>query len=141
MGAAITAALENQRSPRRHPKVVSIIGVQDELVFPSAVETPIDLGNFRLRNWARILQRAGVRSRAVYQCRHTFACLALDNGATVREVADMLGHTSVDMVVSRYAKPTRNAASTNAAGSAFDRAIADARNQVPSCAATPNTKP
>jgi integrase len=39
-----------------------------------------------------------------YQCRHICATLALDAGASPREVADLLGHTSVEMVYRRYAR-------------------------------------
>ena len=72
------------------------------LVFPSEKGTAIDLANFRARNWPRILQRAKVRPRTLYQCRHTFARLAIENHDTPQHVAAMLGHTSVEMVYRVY---------------------------------------
>jgi integrase len=38
------------------------------------------------------LQRGGVRTRAFYQTRHTFAKLALASGEDIGWVAKMLGH-------------------------------------------------
>ncbi len=54
--------------------------LRGELVFPSESGTPRDLDNFRSRNWPRILRRARVRPRVLYQCRHTFARLLLEQG-------------------------------------------------------------
>ena len=74
------------------------------LVFPSESGTAINLANFRKRNWDRILKRAKVRARPVYQCRHTFARLAIENGDTPQHVAAQLGHTSVEMVFRVYSR-------------------------------------
>ncbi len=67
-------------------------------------ESAIDLANIRARNWPRILQRAKVRPRTIYQCRHTFARLAIEHGDTPQHVAAQLGHTSVEMVFRVYSK-------------------------------------
>jgi integrase len=87
--------LEQQRSRSQ---------LKSELVFPSEAGTPIDLVNFRQRNWPRILQRARVRPRVLYQCRHTFARLAIEAGDTPQHVAAMLGHTTVEMVFRVYGR-------------------------------------
>ena len=95
--------------------------LKGDLVFPSAHGTPINLDNFRARNWPRILRRAGVRPRTLYQCRHTFARLALEHGDTPQHVAAQLGHVSVRMVFEVYGRwMTRP---TSAALEALDRAI------------------
>ncbi len=73
MIAPVRAALKEQR-PRSQ--------MRGELVFPSMARTAIDLANFRARNWSRILTRAKVRQRTIYQCRHTFARLAIEYGDT-----------------------------------------------------------
>ena len=95
--------------------------LKGDLVFPSATGTPIDLNNFRARNWPRIVRRAGVRPRTIYQCRHTCARLALEHGDTPQHVAAQLGHVSVRMVFEVYGRwMTRP---TSAAMEALDRAI------------------
>jgi integrase len=78
--------------------------LRGEMVFPSEAGTPIDLANFRARNWPRILRAAKVRPRVVYQCRHTFARLALEQGDTPQHVAAMLGHTTLEMLFRVYSR-------------------------------------
>ena len=75
-----------------------------ELVFPSGAGTPGDLDKFRARNWPRLLSRAKVRPRVLYQCRHTFARMLLEQGDTPQHVAAMLGHTTVKMVFQVYGR-------------------------------------
>jgi integrase len=78
--------------------------LRGELVFPSVAGTAVDLANFRARNWPRILREAKVRPRVVYQCRHTFARLALEHGDTPQHVAAMLGHTTLEMLFRVYSR-------------------------------------
>jgi len=78
--------------------------LKGDLVFPSANGTPIDLDNFRARNWPRILRRANVRARPLYQCRHTCARLLLEQGDTPQHVAAQLGHTSLRMLFAVYGR-------------------------------------
>jgi hypothetical protein len=77
------------------------------LVFPGRAGTPVELANFRHRNWPRILRRAGLTERPLYQCRHTFARLALEAGEAPQWVAAQLGHTSVQMVFQVYGRWAR----------------------------------
>ena len=78
--------------------------LKGDLVFPSLAGKAFDLANIRARHWPRILQRAKVRPRTIYQCRHTFARLAIEHGDTPQHVAAQLGHTSVEMVFRVYSK-------------------------------------
>jgi integrase len=96
MRATVRAALQDQRSRSE---------LKGELVFPSANGTPIDLNNFRARSWPRILKRSGVAPRTIYQCRHTFARLSLEQGTdNPLHVAHQLGHTTVRMVYEVYGR-------------------------------------
>ncbi len=45
-----------------------------------------------------------MRQRTIYQCRHTFARIAIEYGDTPQHVAAQLGHTSVEMVFRVYAR-------------------------------------
>ena len=69
-----------------------------ELVFPTENGEVFDLANFRHRNWPRILRRARVRSRALYQCRHTFARMLLERGESPQWIPRALGHSSTQLV-------------------------------------------
>jgi integrase len=95
MIAPVRSALRDQRARSQ---------LKGDLVFPSETGTAIDLANFRARNWTRILTRAKVRPRTIYQCRHTFARLAIEQGDTPQHVAAQLGHTSVEMVFRVYSR-------------------------------------
>lgn len=67
MLAPVITELEEQRARTQ---------MRGELVFLDHVGGPIDLTNFRDRNWKRILVKARLRARTIYQCRHTFAATA-----------------------------------------------------------------
>jgi len=95
MIAPVRGALQEQRARSQ---------LKGALVFPSQAGTAIDLAHFRARNWPRILTRAKVRARPIYQCRHTFARLAIEHGDTPQHVAAQLGHTTVEMVFRVYSR-------------------------------------
>jgi len=97
MCAIVRSELQQQRARSQ---------LRGELVFPSVAGTAIDLANFRARNWPRILRDAKVRPRVIYQCRHTFARLALEQGDTPQHVAAMLGHTTLQMLFRVYGRWT-----------------------------------
>lgn len=78
--------------------------VRGELVFPTANGEVFDLANFRHRNWPRVLRRAHVRPRALYQCRHTFARLLLERRESPQWIARALGHSSTQMVFQVYGR-------------------------------------
>lgn len=54
--------------------------------------------------WQPLLQRAGVRYRNPYQCRHTHASTLLTGGHNPWYVAEQLGHVDVQMVYRIYGK-------------------------------------
>jgi integrase len=81
--------------------------MRGELVFLNDVGGPVDLTNFRDRNWKRILIRARLRARAIYQCRHTFAALQLSRGENPQYVAHQMGHTNLEMIIRHYARLSR----------------------------------
>lgn len=54
--------------------------------------------------WTIILKRAKVRYRNPYQTRHTFASTLLMNGEPELLVANLLGHTTVEMVRRHYGR-------------------------------------
>jgi integrase len=81
--------------------------LRGHLVFVNETGGPIDLTNFRDRNWKRILLKASLPRRTVYQCRHTFAALQLSRGENPQYVAHQMGHTNLEMIIRHYARWTR----------------------------------
>ena len=81
--------------------------MRGELVFLNEVGGPVDLTNFRDRNWKRILVRRRLRARTIYQCRHTFAALQLSRGENPQYVAHQMGHTNLEMIIRHYARWSR----------------------------------
>jgi integrase len=89
-------------------------------VFLNQGGRPIDLTTLRRRIWYPTLMRGGVRRRALYQTRHTYATLMLATGENPEWIAKQLGHTSTQMLFQRYAKFIPNV--TRQDGTAFLRA-------------------
>src|SRR5207302_8483262 len=54
--------------------------------------------------WYPTLKKAGLRRRTMYQTRHTFASNALAAGEAPSWVAQMLGHTTPEMLFTVYAR-------------------------------------
>jgi integrase len=80
-----------------HPSCKKLIGARgrsDELVFDLPSETTIRKHLFK---W---IKAAGIEKYITFYCgRHTFATQLLLNGASLKTVADCLGHASTDQTV------------------------------------------
>ena len=64
----------------------------------------IDPGNFRAREWRRILKRAGIGHRAIKDLRDTFASQLLTAGIQLGYVSEQLGHSDVSVTARHYAR-------------------------------------
>jgi integrase len=64
--------------------------VDEDLVFTTGVGTPIEPRNVN-RMWDAVCERAGVRMR-VHDLRHAAASLAFAEGASMKEIQEMLRH-------------------------------------------------
>lgn len=63
----------------------------DDLIFPNLPS--IEASNKALRHWVK---RAGISKHITWHCgRHTFATLVLSNGANIKVVSELLGHSSL----------------------------------------------
>ena len=88
----VRKALEAQR----------LVAGGSELVFPNIRGHHISIANLRRRVWYVALAKAKLRPRDFYNTRHTFATHALAAGEDPGWVAKMLGHTTLNMLVTRY---------------------------------------
>jgi hypothetical protein len=76
--------------------------IDTTLLFPSPQGLPLNLDNFRKREWAPAVEAAGIaRPARLYDLRSTFASNALHAGVTVFELARVMG-TSVWMIERHY---------------------------------------
>lgn len=74
----------------------------DDLIFTNTQGKAIDDGNFAQQIWKLILKQSGIPHRSPYNCRHTMASHAIDQGLTLPETAYLLGHKDTTMVSKIY---------------------------------------
>jgi integrase len=76
--------------------------VKSSLLFPAPRGGHIDLEKFRHREWTPAVRAAGIDHRRVYDCRHTFATWAIEDGRlSLIHVAQIMG-TSVRQIEDTY---------------------------------------
>lgn len=74
---------------------------ENDLVFPSAVGTPLDPSHLR-RSFNLILEKAGLPRVRFHDLRHTAATLLLAQGVHPKLVQEQLGHSQVSMTLDTY---------------------------------------
>lgn len=74
----------------------------NSLVFPSIEGGFINTNNLRNRAYKRILEGLDLKYRKLYQTRHTFITLALENGLDAKDVARLVGN-SPEIIYRHYA--------------------------------------
>ena len=85
------------------PDCVAAMGARGDArdyVFATPSGTRWDRSNF-YEHFKPAMARAGIEDFKTHDCRHTFASHLIQKGASLRAVADLLGHTSLAMVM-RY---------------------------------------
>jgi integrase len=120
------------------PSVVKALEAQRKLtgngkyIFVTKDGDRMNPDHFRNVVWKPALEKAGLEYRAPIQTRHTFATISLSKGEDIGWVQNMLGHSSLQMIFTRYyawmPKETRNdgAALIEAFDEAESRQLADA---------------
>jgi len=83
-----------------------LTGDSDSYVFLTRTAEPFnDSHRIRDHHWKKLLKKCGMKYRRIYDTRSTFATMMLDTGKfTVNQIAQILGHTSVQMIFTRYNK-------------------------------------
>jgi integrase len=74
----------------------------DALVFTSPEGGPISISNFRSRTWLPALKRSGLIHMRIHDLRHVAASLAVESGANIKGVQQMLGHADAAMTLNIY---------------------------------------
>ena len=76
--------------------------IADQLVFPSAVGTPIKPDNIVPRYMQPALDRAGLRTFRFHDLRHSFGSHLIQQGASLTYVKEQMGHSSIQITVDTY---------------------------------------
>lgn len=63
-----------------------------------------DIKRIRDTKWKNLLKECNIPFRTIYQTRHTFATVMIENGEDILWVSNMLGHTDSSMTLQMYAK-------------------------------------
>jgi integrase len=72
------------------------------LVFPSETGGPLDSRNVYHRDFLPCLKAAGLRRVTWHCCRHSFASMLLQDGASLAYVKEQMGHSSIQVTVDIY---------------------------------------
>ena len=92
----VQALRDHRRTQREQRFAAGPLWVDHDLVFCQPNGRPID-PRADLRDWKRLLTRAGVRDARLHDARHTAATLLLVQGVDPRTVMDLLGWSQVAM--------------------------------------------
>jgi integrase len=83
---------------------------EDELVFPGQRGGPLRVNNWRRDVFDKAAKEIGLPGLTPHELRHTAATLAIDSGASIKDVQVMLGHKDASLTLNRYGKHTQEAA-------------------------------
>ena len=72
------------------------------LVFTIPGGGPVDVDNLRRRDFARLVESAGVPRVRLHDLRHGFASLLLGAGFDLKLVSDLMGHSTVSTTADVY---------------------------------------
>jgi integrase len=98
-------------------------GVDDALVFPDSAGGWMRASNVRRRWWAKALADARLPADfKLHELRHTAASLAIQAGANIKALQNMLGHASAGLTLDRYGHLYQS--DVDAVGQAIDAEIA-----------------
>ena len=82
-----------------------ITGLKSSYVFLNNIGTHyFDSSKLRDRMWMKVIENSGVQYRTIYQTRHTFCSLNLQNGEDILWIAKTLGHSSPKTTLEKYSK-------------------------------------
>lgn len=87
---------------KHRAKLQRDFGDLPEWVFPNQFGAPLDMHNVVARHFYRALDKAEIRRIRFHDLRHTFASLLLQQGESLKYVADQLGHSSIRITADTY---------------------------------------
>ena len=97
----VVDALRAHAVQQKRDQLAAPVWDDHNLVFPSAIGTPMDPSNLR-RSVRELCVEAGVKPIAPNELRHSAGSLLVAAGVPLQEVADMLGHRDIRMLAQVY---------------------------------------
>jgi site-specific recombinase XerD len=82
--------------PRNHEPT------ENDLIFTNDRGNPLSNSNFRSRIYDPAVAKAGLSKITIHDLRHTAASIAINNGAKITSVSNMLGHSDISMTLKVY---------------------------------------
>jgi integrase len=81
-----------------------LTGTHNTYVFLNAKQEPLyDIKRIRNKAWRDTLKACELEYRPIYQTRHSFATMMLENGEDILWLSNMLGHVDASITLSKYA--------------------------------------
>lgn len=100
---SVARTLQTHRRQQAEEKLLAGQAYEDHgFVFATPTGTPPSYRGLVLSHFNRIMQRAGLAPRRVYDLRHTAATLLLVLGEHPKVVSERLGHSSVTITLDTY---------------------------------------
>lgn len=102
-GEARTVAIPDFLIPLLEQQIAGC--AKDDYVFRAPRGGAIDDGNWRTRVWTKAIKALGMEDEGVtiHSLRHTYASIAIANGADVKTLQKQLGHATATMTLDTYA--------------------------------------
>ena len=121
MPAQVIDALQRHRIEQDLARIAAgNVWIETDCVFTNSLGGELYPGNFA-RRFTRFLKPNGIRVIRVHDMRHTFAVSAFIAGVDIATISQTLGHSSVDITKSIYAKhvPRLSGKATSAVAEMF----------------------
>jgi integrase len=111
----VANALKEHHAAQAKQKLATGKAWQDNgLVFCASVGTPLDAANVR-RSFRRITKAAGLgECQTPRELRHSFVSIMSDNGVTIEQIADLVGHRTTIVTQKVYRHQLKPVISTGA---------------------------
>jgi integrase len=111
----VARALKDHHAEQAKQRLKAGKAWQDnDMVFATSIGTPLDAANVR-RSFRRITKAAGLGERwTPRELRHSFVSIMSDNGVTIEQIADLVGHKTTVVTQKVYRHQLKPVISTGA---------------------------
>ncbi|MHB1940788.1 MAG: tyrosine-type recombinase/integrase [Candidatus Dormibacteria bacterium] len=103
---AIEALIRHRGRQKQEKALLGEAWVDEDLVFPNSIGGPMQRDHLVKRDFAPLLQRAGLPAIRFHDLRHTAATLLLGESVHPKVAPEMLGHATVAITLDRYSHVT-----------------------------------